>query len=238
MSKEHVDESQRHIVAFGGKISPAAPALLNYAFSLSASARPDVLFVHTATGDSVQSREMVERWLAGLNCYHSFLSFFERTPRDLRQLALSQDVIWVGGGNTKSMLAVWKAYGFDEILKEAWRKGITLAGSSAGGICWFEQCLTDSWADVYTRLEALALIGGSCCPHYDGELGRRETYHRLVGSGQLKSGYAIDETTGIHFCGTEVETIVSGVPEGKAYHVELSSEGTVVETAMQAEFLS
>ncbi|MFX5972553.1 Type 1 glutamine amidotransferase-like domain-containing protein, partial [Acinetobacter baumannii] len=83
------------------------------------------------------------------------LGFFARTPPNLEELILSQDVIFVGGGNTKSMLAVWREYGVDKILREAWHRGIVLAGSSAGGICWFDVCITDSWDVEYTSLPAL-----------------------------------------------------------------------------------
>ena len=68
---------------------------------------------------------------------------------------LDQDVVFVGGGNTKSMLAVWRDWRLPEVLKEAAAAGVVLAGVSAGAICWFEQGVTDSWA---ARLEPLPSI--------------------------------------------------------------------------------
>jgi peptidase E len=97
---------------------------------------------------------------------------FKRTP-DLRAFLLNQDVIYVGGGNTKSMLVVWRDWGLPELLREAWEKGIVLTGVSAGAICWFEQGVTDSWAGELRPFDCLGFLPGSCCPHYDGEGNRR-----------------------------------------------------------------
>src|SRR6266542_3702749 len=65
------------------------------------------------------------------------LTFFPWPPPNLRELVLGQDVILVSGGNTANAIAIWRAQGFDEILREAWQQGILLTGWSAGMICWF-----------------------------------------------------------------------------------------------------
>ncbi len=113
-------------------------------------------------------------------------SFIEHPT--LRRVVLAQDVVYVGGGNTKSMLAVWREWGLIEILKEAYGSGIVLGGQSAGAICWFEQGVTDSWADRLRPLDCMGFLPGSCCPHYDGEVERRPAYHALIQQGQIRSG--------------------------------------------------
>ena len=88
-----------------------------------------------------------------------------------------QDVIFVSGGNTANMLAVWRVHGFDAILREAWERGIVLAGSSAGMICWFEAGVTDSFGPQLEGMrDGLGFLAGSACPHYDGEERRRPVY--------------------------------------------------------------
>ncbi|WP_052426775.1 Type 1 glutamine amidotransferase-like domain-containing protein [Paraburkholderia terrae] len=62
---------------------------------------------------------------------------------DFHARLLEQDAIYVGGGNTKSALAVWREWELDSILRTAWEKGVLLAGMSAGAMCWFEAGLTD-----------------------------------------------------------------------------------------------
>ena len=195
------------------------PIVLRYALQLTGKPTPRVLFINTATGDSADSLLRSYTRMAALDCVPSHLSLFTRTPRDLEKLILSQNMIFVGGGNTKSMLAVWREYGIDKILEEAWKRGVILSGSSAGGICWFEGCCTDSFDEVYTALPALGFLKGSCCPHYDGEPGRPGTYHSLIESGQLDEGLAIDEGVGVHFVGRKLVEVVTANQGTGAYLV-------------------
>lgn len=241
-----VSGDHRHVVAIGGALSklPAAAGrgrIFEYLLSLQKLERmQNILFINTATGDDRETREQfIESWnVLNIPCTYSFLDLFKRTPPDLKSLLCSQDVIYVNGGNTKSMIAVWRAYGIDAILRDAWELGIVLAGASAGGICWFESCLTDSYAESFTSLDCIELLAGSCCPHYD-EAGRRETYHQMIKSGQLPDGYGIDECTGIHFVGTSVHKVitVSGNKQAAAYKVKKQGD-IVVEITMPATRLN
>lgn len=233
----------KNIVAIGGALgqSPTAgPILLNYVFGITGKKRPKVLFINTATGDKESTALWSLRAVRQTACVPSELTFFERTPRpkEMKELILSQDVIWVNGGNTKSMLAVWDAYGLPAILAQAWENGIVLAGSSAGGICWYEQCLTDSYADEYTALACLGFLPGSCCPHFDGEKGRKATYHRLVEQGELKQGIAIDERVGVHYIDDKLHRVISTSKKAGAYRVTLGAKNHVEQKGLRASYLS
>jgi peptidase E len=238
-----VPPEKRHIVAMGGAISPGAPALYRYVVGLTNRRKhnPRVLFIPTPTGDDLSSLVFFYRNMAPLRATPSDLSLFHRTEPDLRTLILSQDVIFVGGGNTKSMLAVWREYGIDKLLKEAWERGTIMTGSSAGGICWFDSCVTDSFAGSYTALPCMGMLKGSCCPHYDGgvlpgETGRRSTYHGLIQAGTLSDGYAIEEVTGMHFVGNDLTEVVTGKKGTAAYRVTLVN-GVVKEVKLPARLL-
>ena len=78
----------------------------------------------------------------------TYLDLFERDDRDVRGFLLAQDLIFVGGGNTANLLAIWRVHGVDAILKEAWMSGVVLAGGSAGANCWFEASTTDSFGPL------------------------------------------------------------------------------------------
>lgn len=213
----------RHIIAIGGGGFLAEPrnlALEHYILGQTGNDRPNVLMIPTARGDDA---EYVAKFYAActeLGARVQHLPFFHRTP-DLRSLVLSQDVVFVGGGNTKSMLAVWRDWGLPEILREAYESGIVLGGQSAGAICWFEQGVTDSWADRLRPLECMGFLPGSCCPHYDGELERRPAYHALVENGSIQSGYAIDDAAAAHFRNGRLERVVAKRQGPKAYSVSL-----------------
>ncbi len=214
---------QKQIIAIGGAGFSAATetfGLESYLLAQTRAERPRVAFVPTASGDAESYIVLFYSSFARFNCRPSHLPFFQRTP-DLRSYLLGQDVIYVGGGNTKSMLAVWRDWGMPQILREAWESGIVLAGTSAGAICWFEQGVTDSFAGSLRSLECLGFLAGSCCPHYDGEPGRRPAYHQLVGEG-LSPGIALDDGVGAHYVGGELFQCVSSRAGAKAYRLSAS----------------
>ena len=196
---------------------------------------PRVAFVPTASGEPDHYVASFYAAFLKLGCRPSVLTFFKRTP-DLRSFLLDQDVIYVGGGNTKSLLALWRDWGVVEILREAWESGIVLTGVSAGAICWFEQGLTDSFADGLRPLDSLGFLAGSCCPHYDGEPQRRPSYHRLLSSGEISAGIAIEDWTGVHFKGREIFKVMSSKRGARAYSMR-AVYGSVQEAALPAEFL-
>lgn len=226
------------IIAIGGGGFLAEPrnlALEHYLLEQTHKERPSVLMIPTARGDDA---EYVARFHAAcdeLGARAQHLPFFHRTP-DLQSLILSQDAIFVGGGNTKSMLAVWREWGVPQLLKAAHEKGVVLGGQSAGAICWFEQGITDSWADRLRPLECMGMLAGSCCPHYDGEVERRPAYHAFLQSGEVKPGYAIEDAVAAHFRDGRLERVVSKRAGAKAYHVSLD-KGTVNERPLDVTLL-
>ena len=233
--------SRPQIVAMGGGVlapETGVVALERYIADCSQKASPRVLFVPTASGDEPSNIARFYEAYTLAGCRPSHLPFFRRTPTDLRGLVLSYDVVHVGGGNTRSMLAVWCEWGFAEILREAWEAGIVLCGSSAGSICWFEEGVTDSIAGDLSRLGGLGFLRGSNCPHYDGEKERRPAYQRLVESSQMRPGIAADDGVGLHYVGEDLHALVSARPGAAAYRVDRDGEGRVRETRLEAVLLT
>jgi dipeptidase E len=211
------------ILAIGGAAFSGEPrnlALDRYILDQTGKSCPSILLIPTARGDDAEYVAKFHSAYAALGARPSHLPFFQRTP-DLREVVLAQDAVFVGGGNTKSMLAVWREWGLPEILKEASASGIFLAGVSAGAICWFEQGVTDSLADRLRPLECMGWLSGSCCPHYDGEIERRPSYHSLLLGGHLKPGYAIDDGVAVQFTDGKLTRVVSKKQESKAYYVSV-----------------
>jgi peptidase E len=134
------------------------------------------------------------------------------------------------------MLAVWREWGLPQVLREAYDAGIVLGGQSAGASCWFEQGVTDSWADRLRPLDCLGFVPGSCCPHYDGEIERRPAYHALVRNGDLSPGYAIEDAVAVHFRNGRLERVVSKKSDAKAYYVSFDA-GAIRETPLDVTLL-
>ena len=230
---------RRDIIAIGGGGFLAEPrnyALEKYILDQTGKETPNVLMIPTARGDDAEYVARFHAAFGELGARTQHLSLFNRTP-DLGSLLLAQDAIFVGGGNTKSMLAVWREWGLPEVLKRAYDSGIVLGGQSAGAICWFEQGVTDSWADRLRPLDCLGFLSGSCCPHYDGEAERRPAYHTLVQSGQVKPGYAIEDAVAAHFRNGRLERVVSKKAGAKAFYVSADA-GTVMEEALEVTLLT
>jgi peptidase E len=228
------------IVAMGGaSLRPEdyVPRLNDFVLSLARSARPRVCFVGTASGDApTYVSSFYRSFSAHHDCELADLALFERTVADLRGFVLSQDIIWVGGGNTASLLAVWRMHGLDVVLREAWEQGVVLCGVSAGMNCWFEGSTTDSFdlTQLAALPDGLGLLPGSCCPHYDGEEQRRPVYQELVAGG-FPAGLAADDGVGLHFVGTELKEAVSVREGANAYRVESGGETLVEARQLEKE---
>jgi peptidase E len=197
--------------------------LIDYFLRQTRKRKPRVCFIGTAGGDSETGRLRFYAGFSRFDCVPTHLPLFARTPRDLASFVLGQDAIFVGGGNTRSMLAVWRDWGLDVHLRTAWDHGIVLGGSSAGSICWFEQGLTDSTAGPLVRLDCLGLLAGSNCPHYDSEALRRPTFRTLVASGRISDGVAADDGAALHYVDGKLHRAISSRPRARAWRVRRSA---------------
>ena len=196
---------------------------------------PSVCFIPTASGDNAEFITHVLSTYTGLGVKADVLRFFDRTPANLAEFLSTFDILQVGGGNTRSMLAVWRHWGLDVLIREAWERGVLLCGASAGSLCWFENGLTDSVADSYTAMNGLGFLSGSNCVHYDTP-DRRLAYHAMIGNGELSPGIACADGVSAQYHGDKLLRAVSLVPERQAYFVE-NVDGRVVETALETTIL-
>jgi peptidase E len=202
----------------GGYTDEQQAKLRRYVLDLTGKERPRICFVPTAVGDQTEGIVRFYESYAGLGeLVH--LKFFPYPPDDLRAFALAQDVLVVSGGNTANLLAIWRVHGFDEIVREAWEQGVLLTGGSAGMICWYEACVTDSFGPQLEGLrDGLGFLAGSACPHYDGEERRRPVYRKLVDEG-FPAGIAADDGVALRYDGTELAEVVTVRAGARAYRV-------------------
>ena len=231
-------EPKRQIIAIGGggfSMEPDNLALDAYVVDQARRKTPSVCFVGTASGDADTYVVRFYTAFLQLDCRPTHLRLFDRTP-DLQAFLLRQDVIYVGGGNTRSMLAVWRDWDMPNVLRHAWDSGVVLAGVSAGAICWFEAGITDSSAGRLSRLAGLGLLSGTCCPHYDGEKERRPALHALVAQRTVPAALALDDGVAAHFVGSQRSRVVSSRPNARAYEIHAEGDGTV-ETQLPVEQL-
>ena len=220
----------RQIIAIGGGgfgRHPGVGTIEKYILQQSDKEKPNICFIPTATGDSDSYKVSYYVTLNKLNCNPTHLDFFKRTP-NLEELIKNQDIIFVGGGNTKSMLSVWKEWGLDTILKKAYLEGTIMSGVSAGAICWFEKGVTDSWADELNVMECLSFTKGNCCPHYDEESERKPSLSQFINEDLLRDCYAIDGGCALHVKNDEFYKAVSFM-DGKNSFLVQKENGELIE---------
>jgi peptidase E len=224
--------AEQQIVAIGG--GRLCREMADYVVGLTGVERPRVLYIGTAAAEAPDAALLMYDRFSGLADL-SRLEFFPWPPEDLRTVVLEADVVFVGGGNTANMLAIWRLYGVDELLRGALERGVVLSGSSAGGICWFEHGVTDSFGPQLDAMDCLGFLPGSFCPHWDDEEQRKPRYDELLRNG-LAGGYAADSGVGLRFVDGELQEAVSCEEGSNAYRMELH-EGVVVETPIEARTL-
>lgn len=229
----------RQIIAMGGggfSMEPDNLLLDQYILAQVKKNSPKICFVPTASGDQTNYIERFYKAFNNLPCQPTHVSLFEPNFTDLETYILEQDIIYVGGGNTRNMLLLWKDWGFDKVLKKAYESGVVLAGLSAGSICWFEEGLTDPINAPLYKLDCLGFLKGSNCPHFDGENKRKPAYHQLILEGRIKAGYAVDDGAALHFVNETLSNAVSSRQNAQAFYVE--SDGTnVIETGLEIKYL-
>jgi dipeptidase E len=211
----------RRIVAIGGGgfMMEDRPSLLDdYVVSLAAARRPRICFIPTASGDGEDALEKFYRAFARYPAQLSHLAFFSK-PRPgaialgaFEHALAEQDVIYVGGGNTRSMLAVWREWGVPQALRNAAAHGALLAGVSAGAICWFAHGLTNSLGPGFEPVRGLGLLPGGFCPHADGDPERIPALIDLIDRGVLPATIAVDDGAAVHLTDEAGPRVVSGAP--------------------------
>tara|TARA_B100000035_G_scaffold293296_1_gene282631 strand:+ start:673 stop:1365 length:693 start_codon:yes stop_codon:yes gene_type:complete len=223
----------RQIIAIGGGgfgREPGVGTIEKYILQQSNKERPNICFIPTAAGDSDSYKASYYETLNKFSCNPTHLDFFKRTP-NLEELINKQDIIFVGGGNTKSMLSVWREWGLDAILKKAYIGGTIMSGVSAGAICWFEKGITDSWLDKLNVMECLGFTKGNCCPHYDEEAERKPSLSKFINDNLLNECYAIDGGCALHLKNDQVFKAISFKDDKNSFLVN-NEKGRVTETTL------
>ncbi|MFE7576826.1 Type 1 glutamine amidotransferase-like domain-containing protein [Streptomyces sp. NPDC057521] len=230
---------RRRIALLGGGFSTDGDGVLDdWVLGQVDGAR--VCFVPTASGDADVYVERFLKAFQGRGAYEaSVLSLFQREldDRALREFLLAQDVVYVGGGNTANLLAVWRVHGVDRIMREAYERGVLLCGISAGANCWAEGSHTDSFGPLTYLPDGLGLLPGSVCPHYDSEPGRRPSYQAAVASGALPGGWAVEDGAGVLFADGRVDEVVARTDGARVYRVEADGRGGIREQALACRLL-
>jgi peptidase E len=228
------------VFAMGGggfTMEPANPMLDEFVLSLAGRREPRILFLPTASGDPAAQIAAFQSRFGDRACRPQHLSLFRLhgKKRPLADIVLEQDIVYVGGGSMHNLLAIWRAHGLDRILMGAWRRGVVLAGLSAGAMCWFQGGVTRS-SGPPCPVAGLGLLPGSLTVHADGEPERLPVWLDAVRSGRLPGGWAADDGVGLLFRGHALDRVVSSRPGAAALRVDAVG-GELVRSRIEPELL-
>jgi dipeptidase E len=231
---------ERAIFAMGGggfTMEPANPLLDDFVLSLADVKEPRILFLPTASGDTSSQINAFKSRFGERACTSEQLSLFHlrESTRTLEEIVLNQDIVYVGGGSMRNLLALWQAHELDRLLVSAWERGIVLAGLSAGAMCWFEGGVTCS-SGPPEPFPGLGLLEGSLTVHADGEPERLPVWLESVRDGTLPGGWALDDGVGLLFAGKRLERAVSSRPGAGAQRVDAIA-GELVRKRLDVDLL-
>ena len=220
---------KKQIVAIGGGgfgRNKSSNLIEKYIINLSGKKIPKICFLPTATGDNDTYIVRFYSVFTRLNCIPTHIEFFKRTI-DIHTHIMKQDIVFVGGGNTKSMLAIWNDWGMSSLLNDAYNSGVIMSGVSAGAICWFTRGITDSWENKLKILPCLDFINGTCCPHYDEEPSRIPYVKKILLKKQITNCISIEGGSAMHFIDGKPFKNLSFLNNKNAYNVFLDKEEVV-----------
>ncbi len=219
------------ILAIGGggfdSEQPHRSALDRYILTLTPQQNPKVCLIPTASGDSLFRIARFHKAAEQLACQPTTCELFRPPSRDLTDYLLTQDILYISGGSTYNMLVLWREWGLDKILHQAWQQGIPITGTSAGANAWFQRCSTDSFHGELSAMECLGWLPYDFCPHYNEEPERKPTLQKLIKSGNLSRTLACDGGAACLFTGTELTQVITTSPTASAYWLDEQGNETL-----------
>jgi hypothetical protein len=191
-----------------------------------AGSHPRLCIIATAGGDNPQWLAAMHNAFAKLDFICSHLRLFPMpNVDDIEAHIAQQDIVWVGGGSTANLLALWRLHRLEKILHTAWQAGTVLMGTSAGSICWHVGGTTDSFGlPLQPLTDALGFLPYGNSPHHDAEPERRPLICDLVASGVLPDSYATDNGAGLVYHGRELHEAFAEEPGKYAYEIRRDGE--------------
>ena len=184
--------------------------------------RANALFIPTASHDYMPYYNTFHKVYTGVFNIKTDVAltvFKEPDMEKLRAKFEKADMIYVGGGDTVFMIEHWKKSGLLPLIKDAYERGVIIAGLSAGAICWFSNIYTDSAAalgvgDKYAMFQGLNWIKGKISPHYGA---RMLDFDKIV-CYNLGCAYGIEDDAALVIEDGEIVGSVSS--GGKAWLIE------------------
>tara|TARA_Y100000996_G_C22480593_1_gene626009 strand:+ start:261 stop:953 length:693 start_codon:yes stop_codon:yes gene_type:complete len=215
---------EKKIIAIGGGgfTHQVDESLDKFVVDQSKKTNNKIGFLATASNDD---KKKISLFYKRFENTDSELSHFNLTSdvNGFSEWILNKDIVYIGGGNTKFMLEIWKNNMLESIFKKAYESGIILSGVSAGAVCWFEWILSDSVSPGFKPLKGINLISGSCTPH-SSNIERINQFQQDIKNGKLPHGIAIDDGVAVVFIDGKPTEVYSARNNHEAYFLDKNNK--------------
>tara|TARA_X000000368_G_scaffold73131_1_gene53620 strand:- start:859 stop:1551 length:693 start_codon:yes stop_codon:yes gene_type:complete len=215
---------EKKIIAIGGGgfTHQTDESLDQFVVDQSKKTNNKIGFLATASNDD---KKKINLFYNRFENTESELSHFNLTSdvNGFSEWILNKDIVYIGGGNTKFMLEIWKNNMLENIFKKAYESGIILSGVSAGAVCWFEWILSDSVSPGFKPLKGINLISGSCTPH-SSNIERINQFQQDIKNGKLPHGIAIDDGVAVVFIDGKPTEVYSARNNHEAYFLDKNNK--------------
>lgn len=176
----------------GGCTNHADPLLDDWIYALLGKPRPRIGFLGTASDNAPDKIRGFRVRFAGRAEIAPLLPA-DASANTCSAWLAGLDLVYVGGGNMLKLRRAWIKSYWAESIAAAARRGLTIAGVSAGAMCWFEQGFSKAESDQFRAVSGLGLIPGSCCPHFSEEPERKPAFEAALLAETIMDGVAIDD---------------------------------------------
>ena len=202
---------------------------------LAEKKNPKILFIPTASHDAADYVRAFS-WVYGeftKNIQTLFL-YDDPSPKEVSSLIKWADIIYIGGGVTRELLLMFKAFGVAPLLKKAYESGTILAGLSAGLNCWFKRAYVDNpvkdprFKD-FDFVDGLGFLPYASTPHYN--FPERQKFDEDLAKEKL-DGYAVEDQVALSFQqGKLIGNWKSyGCTDHHAYYLARDKKGNLIKT--------
>ena len=196
----------KRIIAIGGGELRERTTLIideyiaNLAKERAGDKRANALFIPTASHDFMPYYNTFHKVYTGVFDIKTDVALTVFKEVDLERMRAKfekADVVYVGGGDTVFMIESWKQSGLHDLIKDAYERGVIIAGLSAGAICWFSDIYTDSLKTddgvKYAMFKGLGWIDGVVSPHYNQ---RVDDFDKIVAE-NFSTAYGIEDDSAL-----------------------------------------
>ena len=174
---------------------------------------PNFLFIGLASSYSDSYYDTIKKIYKKLGCTTIYLkkNNLIHNPKLVEEKIKNADIIYIGGGDTIKLLEAIKSYNLENQLREAYEKGCTMVGISAGAIILSKEGFSDSRilrgeSKKHEFIKGLELVKISISPHHHTNEEKTNELEKAL-KNTTKKIYGIENKAAIKMINNKISVI-------------------------------